>query len=192
MEICKFNGNSTASVEGMQHVAKLIMNNQPTIAILSAAEDVTKHLDEIAACFFNRNTEEAHEKITRLEFYFIDFANELLTDDEIKHQAIRCILDSFQAIWKYCLEPFTSTDEKDILAQGELLTSTLMSLYLQEQKVDNAMLCAFDFIRIGTNREVDIEYIEQKLDKQLKLYPGTHLFITQGSICKNALAKPIT
>lgn len=64
MEICKFNGNSTASVEGMQHVAKLIMNNQPTIAILSAAEDVTKHLDEIAACFFNRNTEEAHEKIT--------------------------------------------------------------------------------------------------------------------------------
>ena len=85
MEICKFNGNSTASVEGMQHVAKLIMNNQPTIAILSAAEDVTKHLDEIAACFFNRNTEEAHEKITRLEFYFIDFANELLTDDEIKH-----------------------------------------------------------------------------------------------------------
>ena len=100
MEICKFNGNSTASVEGMQHVAKLIMNNQPTIAILSAAEDVTKHLDEIAACFFNRNTEEAHEKITRLEFYFIDFANELLTDDEIKHQAIRCILDSFQAIWK--------------------------------------------------------------------------------------------
>ena len=79
MEICKFNGNSTASVEGMQHVAKLIMNNQPTIAILSAAEDVTKHLDEIAACFFNRNTEEAHEKITRLEFYFIDFANELLS-----------------------------------------------------------------------------------------------------------------
>ena len=45
MEICKFNGNSTASVKGMQHVAKLIMNNQPTIAILSAAEDVTKHLD---------------------------------------------------------------------------------------------------------------------------------------------------
>ena len=82
MEICKFNGNSTASVEGMQHVAKLIMNNQPTIAILSAAEDVTKHLDEIAACFFSRNTEEAHEKITRLEFQFIDFANELLTDDE--------------------------------------------------------------------------------------------------------------
>lgn len=189
MEICKFNGNSTASVEGMQHVAKLIMNNQPTIAILSAAEDVTKHLDEIAACFFSRNTEEAHEKITRLEFQFIDFANELLTDDEIKHQAIRYILDSFQAIWKYCLEPFTSADEKDILAQGELLTSTLMSLYLQEQKVDNAMLCAFDFIRVGTNREVDIEYIEQKLDKQLKLYPGTHLFITQGSICKNAFGE---
>lgn len=189
MEIYKFNGNATASVKGMQHVAKLIMNNEPKIVVLSAAADVTKHLDEIAASFFGRNTEEAHEKITRLEFQFIDFANELLADEEIKHRAIRHILDSFQAIWKYCLEPFTSADEKDILAQGEILTSTLMNLYLQEQKVNNAVLCAFDFIRVGTNREVDIEYIEKKLDSQLKLYPDTHLFITQGSICKNAFGE---
>ena len=120
MRIYKFDGNATASVRGMQHVAKLIQDNTSKIVVLSAPKDVTKHLGEVAASFFNRNIEEAHDKITRLEFQFIDFANELLTNDTIKHEAIRGILDCFQAIWKYSMEPFYSTDEKEILAQGEI------------------------------------------------------------------------
>ena len=165
MKIYKFDGNSTASVKGMQHVAELIRNNEPKIVVLSAAENVTKHLDEIAACFFGRNIEEAHEKITKLEFQFIDFANELLSDDNIKHEAVKSILDCFQAIWKYSLEPFYSTDEKEILAQGDLLVSTLMGFYLQEQGVDNRVICAFDFIRTGLDGEPDQEYITDTLQE---------------------------
>ena len=189
MKIYKFDGNSTASVKGMQHVAELIRNNEPKIVVLSAAENVTKHLDEIAACFFGRNIEEAHEKITKLEFQFIDFANELLSDDNIKHEAVKSILDCFQAIWKYSLEPFYSTDEKEILAQGDLLVSTLMGFYLQEQGVDNRVICAFDFIRTGLDGEPDQEYITDKLKETCAPYPGTRLFITQGSICRNAFGE---
>ena len=189
MKIYKFNGNSTASVKGMQHVAKLIRNEEKKIVVLSAAGDVTKHLDEIAACFFSRNTEEAHDKITKLEFQFIDFVNELLSDDVLKHKAIREILDCFQAIWKYTLGPFCSADEKEILAQGELLTSTLMGYYLQELGIKNSVICAFDFLRTGMNAEPDDEYIARKLEETCKLYPDTRLFLTQGSICKNAFGE---
>ena len=189
MEIYKFDGNATASVKGMQHVAKLIQGNTSKIVVLSAPKDVTKHLGEVAANFFNRNIEEAHDKITRLEFQFIDFANELLTDDTIKHEAIRGILDCFQAIWKYSMEPFYSTDEKEILAQGELLTSTLLGFYLQEQGMDNSVICAFDFIRTGMNGEADEGYISQKVKEICKAYPNTHLFLTQGSICRNAFGE---
>ena len=189
MEIYKFDGNATASVKGMQHVAKLIQGNTSKIVVLSAPKDVTKHLGEVAANFFNRNIEEAHDKITRLEFQFIDFANELLTDDTIKHEAIRGILDCFQAIWKYSMEPFYATDEKEILAQGELLTSTLLGFYLQEQGVDNSVICAFDFIRTGMNGEADEEYISRKVKEICKSYPDTHLFLTQGSICRNAFGE---
>ena len=189
MRIYKFDGNATASVRGMQHVAKLIQDNTSKIVVLSAPKDVTKHLGEVAANFFNRNIEEAHDKITRLEFQFIDFANELLTDDTIKHEAIRGILDCFQAIWKYSMEPFYSTDEKEILAQGELLTSTLLGFYLQEQGMDNSVICAFDFIRTGMNGEADEGYISQKVKEICKAYPNTHLFLTQGSICRNAFGE---
>ena len=182
MKIYKFDGNATASVRGMQHVAKLIQDNTSKIVVLSAPKDVTKHLGEVAASFFNRNIEEAHDKITRLEFQFIDFANELLTNDTIKHEAI-------PAIWKYSMEPFYSTDEKEILAQGELLTSTLLGFYLQEQGMDNSVICAFDFIRTGMNGEADEEYISQKVKEICKAYPNTHLFLTQGSICRNAFGE---
>lgn len=189
MRIYKFDGNATASVRGMQHVAKLIQDNTSKIVVLSAPKDVTKHLGEVAASFFNRNIEEAHDKITRLEFQFIDFANELLTNDTIKHEAIRGILDCFQAIWKYSMEPFYSTDEKEILAQGELLTSTLLGFYLQEQGMDSSVICAFDFIRTGMNGEADEGYISQKVKEICKAYPNTHLFLTQGSICRNAFGE---
>lgn len=189
MRIYKFDGNATASVRGMQHVAKLIQDNTSKIVVLSAPKDVTKHLGEVAASFFNRNIEEAHDKITRLEFQFIDFANELLTNDTIKHEAIRGILDCFQAIWKYSMESFYSTDEKEILAQGELLTSTLLGFYLQEQGMDNSVICAFDFIRTGMNGEADEGYISQKVKEICKAYPNTHLFLTQGSICRNAFGE---
>lgn len=189
MKIYKFNGNATASVRGMQQVAKLIQSDTSKITVLSAPEDVTRHLAEIAANFFNRNLEEAHDKITRLEFQFIDFANELLSDDGIKHEAVRSILDCFQAIWKYSTEPFYSDNEKEILAQGELLTSTLMGFYLQEQNIKNSVICAFDFIRTGMNGEADDEYIAQRLNEVCQSYPGTHLFITQGNICRNAFGE---
>ena len=46
MRIYKFDGNATASVRGMQHVAKLIQDNTSKIVVLSAPKDVTKHLGE--------------------------------------------------------------------------------------------------------------------------------------------------
>ena len=187
MKICKFGGTSVGTVERMKHVAGLISSDAtPKVVVLSATAGTTNHLEEIAASLFNRNTEQAHECITRLEFQFIDFANELLADDVIKQEAIDYILDRFRLLWKFINNTFTSVEEKEVLAQGELLSSALMHFYLREQKVPNALLSAFDFMRTGPEGEPDLQYIEQKLKEQLAQYPHINLFITQGFICRNA------
>ena len=146
----------------------------------------TNHLEEIAANLFNREIEQAHDRITRLEFQFIEFANGLLTYEKLKREAIDYILDRFQQLWKFTKDSFTSVEEKEVLAQGELISTALMHFYLRELKIPNALLCAFDFMRIGPDNEPDLEYIEQKLREQLACHPGINLFITQGFICKNA------
>lgn len=186
MKVCKFGGTSVGTVERMKHVATLIANATPKIVVLSATAGTTNHLEEIAASLFSRDIEQAHDRITRLEFQFIDFANELLADDGIKQKAIDYILERFQQLWKFTKSSFTSVEEKEVVAQGELISTALLHFYLCEQNISNALLCAFDFMRTGPDNEPDLEYVEQKLREQLAQHPGINLFITQGFICKNA------
>lgn len=186
MKVCKFGGTSVGTVERMKNVARLISDDTPKVVVLSATAGTTNHLEEIAACLFNRKAEQVHDLITKLEFQFIDFANELLTDDSIKREAIDYILDRFQQLWKFIKSSFTSVEEKEVLAHGELISTALMHFYLREQKIPNRLLCAFDFMRTGPDGEPDLDYIERQLRKQLCQHPGIRLFITQGFICKNA------
>ena len=93
MKVCKFGGTSVGTVERMKHVATLIKDATPKIVVLSATAGTTNHLEEIAANLFNREIEQAHDRITRLEFQFIEFANGLLTDEKLKREAIDYILD---------------------------------------------------------------------------------------------------
>ena len=186
MKVYKFGGTSVGTVERMKHVAELISESATKIVVLSATAGTTNHLEEIAANLFSRDIEQAHEKITRLEFQFIDFANELLTDESIKREAIDYILDRFQRLWQFINDEFTSVEEKEVLAQGELISTALLHFYLRERKIANILLSAFDFMRTGTEGEPDLKYIEEKLQAQLAQYPGINLFITQGYICKNA------
>lgn len=88
MKVCKFGGTSVGTVERMKHVATLIKDATPKIVVLSATAGTTNHLEEIAANLFNREIEQAHDHITRLEFQFIEFANGLLTDEKLKREAI--------------------------------------------------------------------------------------------------------
>ena len=186
MKVYKFGGTSVGTVERMKHVAELISESPPKIVVLSATAGTTNHLEEIAANLFNRDIEQAHEKITRMEFQFIDFANELLTDESTKREAIDYILDRFQRLWQFINDEFTSIEEKEVLAQGELISTALLHFYLRERKIANILLSAFDFMRTGPEGEPDLKYIEEKLQAQLAQYPGINLFITQGYICKNA------
>ena len=135
MKVCKFGGTSVGTVERMKHVATLIKDATPKIVVLSATAGTTNHLEEIAANLFNREIEQAHDRITRLEFQFIEFANGLLTDEKLKREAIDYILDRFQQLWKFTKNSFTSVEEKEVLAQGELISTALMHFYLRELKI---------------------------------------------------------
>ena len=92
MKIYKFGKIPTGSVQGMKGMLRLIDNSIPQIIVLSATTETTERLAGIAAHLFNRDTEQAHDEISRLEFRFIDFANELFNDESIKQLADRTII----------------------------------------------------------------------------------------------------
>lgn len=185
MKVLNLCGNSIDTVEKMKNIARLLKDGTSQFVVLSAASTVSKHLDEIAANLFNREIERAHGQITKLEFQFIDFANSLLEDEILKQNAINYIIERFQYIWKFTKNSFTAADEKDIMAQGELITSALLNSYLREQGVKSVFISAFDFMRINLDEKPDYEYLEKRVNETLQINSDADLFITQGQLCKN-------
>ena len=81
---------------------------------------------------------------------------------------------------------FTLFEEREILAQGELISTTLMNIYFHEQGVDSVLLPALDFMRTDKNSEPDTAYIRTRLTALLEKHSDAAVYLTQGYICRNA------
>ena len=77
-------------------------------------------------------------------------------------------------------------EEKVVLAQGELMSTAMVNLYLNETGVKSELLPALEFMRTDRNAEPDPVYIKEKLSAQLAAKPDATIYITQGFICRNA------
>jgi aspartate kinase len=75
---------------------------------------------------------------------------------------------------------------KDILAQGELMSTRLFSIYLSEQNIEHELIPALEFMRIDAHDEPQVEVIREKLSAVISQHSNKTLFITQGYICRNA------
>jgi len=77
-------------------------------------------------------------------------------------------------------------EEKIIVGQGEILSTNMVTNYLQEQGINVALIPALEFMRTDKNGEPDLQYISEKIKNQLEDNPDKDIYITQGFICRNA------
>ncbi len=187
MKVLKFGGTSVGSAKRIMDVAKLVADRGRNIIVLSAMSGTTNTLVEISDYLYKKNVDGAKETINKLE------AKYALTIDELfAHDANACaeakkeIKAIFNYIRSFTKDIFTLFEEKEILAQGEMMSTTLMYLYLRSRGVEAVMLPALDYMRTDKNSEPDSQYIRQKLSALLNRYPDAPLYITQGFVCRNA------
>ena len=72
------------------------------------------------------------------------------------------------------------------MAQGEVISTNMVTNYLKECGVKTILLSALDFMRTDKNSEPDFNYIKEKINELLAANPGYQIYITQGFICRNA------
>ena len=186
MKVLKFGGTSVGSPQRMKEVAKLINDGDKKIVVLSAMSGTTNSLVEISDYLYKKNPEGANEVINKLESKYKQHINELYSTEEYKQKTWSLIKDIFNGIRSFTKEIFTLFEEKVILAQGELMSTNMVTNYLLEQGVNVVLLPALDFMRTDKNAEPDSVYIKSKLAAQLEMHPDADLYITQGYICRNA------
>jgi aspartate kinase len=185
MKVLKFGGTSVGSAARIKDVAKLICDGEQKIVVLSAMSGTTNSLVEIADYYYKNNPSGAMEKINSLEQKYHDVIDALYTRDEYKVLAVDYIKKHFEHLRGFSKAVFTIFEEKDILAQGELLSTGMFQLYLEEQGENSVLLPALDFMKIDKNSEPDSAFISENLTKQLDAHPNKTYYITQGYICRN-------
>jgi aspartate kinase len=170
----------------MKEVAKLITDGEKKIVVLSAMSGTTNTLVEISDYLYKKNPEGANEIINKLEAKYRQHVEELYSTEEYKQKTREALKEQFNYIRSYTKELFTLFEEKVVLAQGELISTQMVTNYLLEQGVKAVLLPALEFMRTDKNAEPDPAYIKEKLAAQLEAHPDAEIYITQGFICRNA------
>lgn len=187
MKVMKFGGTSVGSPERMKHVASLITNNnEPVIVVLSAMSGTTNSLVEISDYLYKKNPEGANEVINRLEKVYMKHVDDLYSTEKWKEETRSFLQGEFDYLRSFTKDLFTSFEEKSIVAQGEIMSTNMVTNYLKESGFDVALLSALDFMRTDKNTEPDSAYIKEKLIKVLEKEGKRKIYITQGFICLNA------
>ncbi len=187
MKIMKFGGTSVGKPHRMHEVARLVTaDGEKKIVVLSAVSGTTNALVAISDALSARNKDAAKEKIDALQNGYTNFIGELVQQKEAYKKAEEIINEHFEFLNIILRISYSEALNKDILAQGELLSTKLFSVYLTEQGIAHELLPALDFMSIDANDEPQVEIIRERLDKILNQHPNQNLFITQGYICRNA------
>ena len=187
MKVMKFGGTSVGLPQRMHHVAKLITaDDESKIVVLSAVSGTTNSLVEISSLLAKNDREEAKRKIDALEAHYENFIQGLVTESAALSKAKEILKEHFEFLNIILKISFSEALNKDILAQGELLSTKLFSVYLTEQGIEHVLLPALNFMTIDENDEPHVPLIKEKLSQQLSQHPANKLFITQGFICRNA------
>lgn len=181
----KFGGTSVGSAQRMKGVATLINDGEDKIVVLSAMSGTTNSLVEICGYLANNNPEGANEVIGKLESLYKKHINELYDTEEYKQQTTTLVKDVFNYLRSFTKQLFTSVEERIILAQGEIISTNMVTNYLKEQGISAHLIAALDYMRTDKNGEPDAAYIKEKLTDILAHSPKAQIYITQGFICRN-------
>jgi aspartate kinase len=187
MKVMKFGGTSVGKPERMHEVAKLITKDEEgKIVVLSALSGTTNALVEISNSLAQSDRSAANKQIDALEVHYRNFCNQLLSAPQSQEKAAAIIQEHFEFLHIILKISFSEALNKDILAQGELLSTKLFSVYLEEIGVDHLLIPALEFMTIDNFDEPQIGSIKIKLAQILKRNKNKKIFITQGYISRNA------
>lgn len=192
MKIFKFGGASVNSIERIKNIPNILKqySNNNLIIIISAMGKTTNALEKVAESFYENNTEESLKLFGEIKEQHLATAQQLLPKnfDECKLK-----LGEFftEAEWLLHDKPVRHYDYyyDQIVSIGELLSTCIVSYYLNELNLTNEWLDVRDILKTDNNfRDAGVDWIkteEKILSYELGLSnknTSSKLYITQGFI----------
>jgi aspartate kinase len=186
MLVLKFGGTSVGKPERMKKIADLLLNTAgKKIVVLSALSGTTNTLVRIGDHLLAQQQTGANQEINELEKYYQTFIQELYGSEAYKAIGQEIVSRYFSLFRLLAAGRFDDRSYRELLAQGELISTELFYHHLQERKVPARLLPALHFMSIDENMEPELEKISERLKPILETMSNVDILVTQGYICRN-------
>lgn len=185
MKVLKFGGTSVGSPENMRAVMDLVTDGEQKIIVLSAMAGTTNSLVEISSYLYKKNKDDANMTIGKLEMKYKQVIAELFASDANKKKALQVVTKCFRTIKSFTSGVFAEVGENTILAQGEIISTNLFNLFMNENGYNTKLLPALDFMKIDEDKAADLHYIRENIKPVMEKVGSADYYITQGFICKD-------
>ncbi len=186
MLVLKFGGTSVGKPERMKKIADLVLATPgQKVVVLSALSGTTNALVAIGDHLMAGSQNLAEKEIATLEKHYDSFIKGLYSSEAFLAIGQETVSRFFIFMRLLATGQFDVKSYRELLAQGELISTELFYQHLQEQKVNSRLLPALHFMSIDENEEPELEKIEQRLKPLLASLKNVDVIITQGYICRN-------
>jgi aspartate kinase len=186
MQVLKFGGTSVGSPERMEKVGKLV-TGQPgrKIVVLSALSGTTNALVSIGEALQRGDRTAAESEISALETHYNGYVDALYRSGPFKAVGHEVAGRHFSLMRLLAAGEFDDRSYRELLAQGELVSTELLHHHLSESGVPSRLLPALHFMSVDANGEPELEKISARLKPLIESLSGVDILITQGYICRN-------
>ncbi|HRG10736.1 MAG TPA: aspartate kinase [Cyclobacteriaceae bacterium] len=186
MLVVKFGGTSVGRPERMKKIADLVLGMPgKKIVVLSALSGTTNALVRIGDSLLAQQQTSAHNEIAELEKHYQQFIKELYAGEAYQAIGQEIVSRYFSLFRLLAAGRFDDRSYRELLAQGELISTELFYHHLQEKKISARLLPALHFMSIDENHEPELEKISERLKPILETMSTVEIMVTQGYICRN-------
>lgn len=179
MKVFKFGGASVKDAAGVRNVASLLQSvgYENTCIIVSAMGKTTNALEEVVKRYFEEQNFE--KTINEVKEQHIALATELFDNPAEVSNEISQFFDDIVSFLRRNKSPNYSYVYDQVVCCGELISTKIISMYLNSIQINNEWLDVRDYIKTdNTYREGKVNWA--LTEESIKRLPNTGLFITQG------------
>jgi aspartate kinase len=193
MKIFKFGGASVKDAESIKNVVKVLRHEgfENTLIVISAMGKMTNAFEEVATAYYQKSND-LPQKIEFVRNYHLNIINDLFLEAQ---QTVLFEIEQLLGRLSGFLITNKSKDYNYIYDQivgfGELLSTKIVSIYLNKDGVQNKWIDVRDFIKTDTNYRDS--YVNWKTtSKNIEKLDVNQLYITQGFLGSTSTNKTTT
>lgn len=185
MKVFKFGGASVKDAEGVKNVVSVLESQgfERCLLVVSAMGKTTNALEKVVEDYFKKADYQA--EIAKVKQYHLEISNGLFDKDHQVFEDVSLFFDDIEAFLRRNRSPNYNFVYDQVVSSGELISSKILSEYLNLRNFTNTWLDARDYLKTdSTYREGAVDWEQTK--QNIATLDATRSFVTQGFIGSEA------